>query len=107
MDEQKVRSINEFASSGLKPARTYMVDISPEESRKRLTERASASGASPAEQMDRIEQKKLDYHRKVREGFLAIAKEEPNRVCLVDGNQSINEVFEAIVKDCERLIEQV
>jgi dTMP kinase len=106
MDEQKVRSINEFASSGLNPIRTYMVDISPEESRKRLTERAANNGAAPEAQLDRIEQKQLDYHRKVREGFLHIASEEPERVKLINGARSITEVFEEIARDCEGLIKQ-
>ncbi len=102
---EQVRAINAFASSGLQPVRTYMVDITPEESRKRLNQRASAGG-SQGESLDRIEQKQLDYHAKVREGFLNIAAEEPERVLLVNGAREAEAVFDDIVKDCERLIQQ-
>lgn len=43
---------------------------------------------------DRMESAGLEFHKKVREGYLKIAQEEPLRVKVVNANNSIEEVFE-------------
>jgi dTMP kinase len=104
IDPAVVEEINRFASSGLQPARTYLLDIPAEVGYERLRSRA---GAQPQAGLDRIEQKALDYHRKVREAFLKIAREHQQRVCLVDANRTEDEIAEDILKDCQRLLDQV
>lgn len=107
VDLEQVRSINAFAARSIDPVRTYMIDIPPEISRDRIARRTQNNGQSAQDapqELDRIEQKQLDYHRKVREGFLTIAKQDWQRVCLVDGNRSIEEVFETIKTDCRQLL---
>ena len=106
IEADEVRTINTFASSGLQPDRTYMIDISPEESRRRLIERASVAYDSQAVSLDRIEQKQLEYHRKVRDGFLDIARCNSDRVLLINGDRNIADVFEDVVADVERLLTQ-
>ncbi|WJH36350.1 dTMP kinase [Paenibacillus sp. CC-CFT747] len=101
MNREAVEAINRFATSGLKPDRTYLLDVSPEISRERLLNRAG--GGSPAV-LDRIEQKGLDYHRKVREGFFAIAEAEPVRVRLVKADRSPDAIFAEILEDCLQLL---
>jgi dTMP kinase len=103
MDEAIVKSISAFASSNTQPSRTYMLDISVEESRRRLNNRAAEFNAIP---LDRIEQKELDYHRRVREGFLKISRYENKRVLLLDANRPVEEISQDIIKDCHRLIQQ-
>lgn len=96
IDEQVVRSINAFASSGLQPNRTYMLDLSAEVGRDRILARTGGQSQG----LDRIEQKELDYHRRVREGFGRIAAQEPSRVCRIDANRSIDEITSDILTDC-------
>lgn len=103
LDEAAVRAASEFAVNGLKPHRTYMLDLTAEESRSRLTARASAAESGSAE-LDRIERKPLDYHRRVREAFLRIAAAEPQRVLLLDATKPPKELASLILSDCKRFL---
>ncbi len=69
-----VDAANHLATSGLTPDRTIVLDLDPTEGLRRATH----SGA------DRLEAEDLAFHQAVREGFLAIAAEEPTRVMVVD-----------------------
>jgi len=99
----EVASINRFATGGLQPRRTYLLDVPVEVSRERLLARAGAAGGSA---LDRIEQKETGYHERVREGFLLIARAEPGRVKLLDANRPVEDIAEEIESDCERLLEE-
>ena len=103
IDASFVRAASEFAVGGVKPHRTYMLDLTEEDSRQRLSARATAAGAGEAE-LDRIERKPLSYHRSVREAFLKIAADEPERVLLLDATKSPKELAEVILADCKRFL---
>lgn len=96
-----VRMINQFAASALSPHRTYMLDIPVETSVLRLQERVRQQGGA----LDRIEQKQIEYHQRVREGFHNIAKEHPERIVLIDADRDLNAVARDIIADCNRLLE--
>lgn len=74
---EAVRQVNAFATGGLLPDLTLLLDVTPEVGLARVGRRALASSG------DRIEQRKLDYHRRVREYYLRLADEEPGRVRVV------------------------
>lgn len=97
MDRSTVEEINRFASSNLQPDRTYLLYLEPELSQKRLIERNG-------DILDRIEQKDIAYHRRVSEGFKSLAKENPQRILMIEGNQSKEAIFNIITKDVEKLI---
>ncbi|MFS1510869.1 dTMP kinase [Chengkuizengella sp. SCS-71B] len=101
IDQKTIKGINHFASSGLQPTRTYMMDVSVKESKTRLSQRINKKGEII---LDRIEQKAHDYHKKVREGFLEIANENPDRVYLINANQPIDVISEEILKDMTILL---
>jgi dTMP kinase len=102
---ETVRAINHFASSGLQATRTYILDVPVEVSLARLHQRASGTD-SAAQQLDRIEQKNVEYHSRVRAGFHQIAAEHPNRVRVIDANRSEEEIAGDILRDCNRLLEE-
>jgi dTMP kinase len=104
VDEEMVRLINRFASSGLTPHRTYMLDVPVEVSLARLSRRQSATSSAA---LDRIEQRALDYHRKVREGFKRIADQNRHRVIVIDANRPEEEITVDITCDCNRLLKQM
>lgn len=93
---QKILEINDFATGGLTPDRSYLLDISPEQAQKRLMARSG-------ETLDRIEQKGIDYHKKVRYGFLQLYKQHRDRILLLDGHQSEEAIFSLIKKDFESI----
>jgi dTMP kinase len=82
-----VRRLDAFARGNLTPDLTFLLDLPPEVG----LERARATG--PA---DRVEREALEFHRRVREGFLAIAEAEPGRVVLLDAQLDIAELAQLI-----------
>lgn len=97
---EKVVQINEFAINGLTPNRTYYIDVDPTIARARML--AREVGQEEVKGLDRIEQKQLDYHMRVREGFQRIYEENKQRMVKIDGGQSISTVFDTIIADLER-----
>jgi len=82
-DPVLIRLINELAVGGLLPQITLCLDEEPELALKRT-------------KGDRIEQRDLDYYRKVRLGYHQIAQAEPERFVLIDASGTIDQVFEKI-----------
>jgi dTMP kinase len=100
---EQVAEISRYAAGGLQPDRTYLLDVPVEVSRERLLARAMSAGNSG---LDRIEQKEIEYHQRVRDGFLLIARTDAHRVLLVNANRSIDEIAADINGDCDRLLER-
>lgn len=102
-DKKAIAAINRFASSGLQPRRTYLLDVPVEVSRERLLARANASGGAG---LDRIEQKDIEYHGRVRDAFLLIAQTNAHRVLLVNAARTEDEIAADIGTDCARLLKE-
>jgi dTMP kinase len=96
-DVETVVSINEFAAGGLKPDRSYFIDLPPDIGRERMLHRYEG------EALDRIEQKDLNYHETVREGFHEIYRKNIDRICFLDGSKEINHIFSSIKEDFDLL----
>ncbi|OAA29749.1 thymidylate kinase [Kosmotoga arenicorallina S304] len=90
---ETVRSLNRLATGNLKPDLTFLIDISPEDAEKR--KRAQ-------EKNDKIERESLDFFKRVREGYLKIAKAEPERVKVINGNDDPELIHTNIVKIFEQ-----
>ena len=58
------------------------------------------------QQLDRIEQKNVDYHSRVRAGFHQIASDHPDRVLVIDANRSVDQIAADIWQDCKQLLEE-
>jgi dTMP kinase len=91
LDLQTVRRCCEYAAGGLVPDLTLLVDVSPELSRERVLARSAASGV-PA---DRMEREDGGFHERVRAGYLALARDEPSRVRVLDGSRSAEALIES------------
>jgi len=79
---EKVREINKFATGGLEPDLTIFFDIPPEISLERI----------PLEKVDRLEQEKIEFHRDVYNTYIALSKENPDRIKLVRADREISEI---------------
>ncbi|MBX3118131.1 MAG: dTMP kinase [Fimbriimonadaceae bacterium] len=81
LDRALLRELNEFATGGLKPDLTLLFDLDPE------------VGLARVQGKDRLDAEPLEFHKKVRQGFLELAREEPARWRIVDASKSKEEVF--------------
>ncbi|MFT8872676.1 MAG: dTMP kinase [Sporolactobacillus sp.] len=100
----EVEAINRFATEGFHPDRTYLIDVAPEIGRQRILERSG--GQQGSETLDRIEVRKLDYHRRVRAGFLDLYAKDRQRICLIDGAEDADSVFQTIVSDASQFLSE-
>jgi dTMP kinase len=76
-----VNEINRFAVGNVMPDLTIVIDVPTEVSLQRIRQRAS-------DLPDRMERQNITFYNKVREGYLLLAKEWPQRVIVIDGTQS-------------------
>ena len=92
MDLEALERVNQFAISGRKPDLTLLLDLDIERGFERLANRYSDGKASA----DRFEREARDFHHRVRDGYHALAVKEPERFCVVDADQGVEAVADAI-----------
>src|SRR5579863_324887 len=92
LDTDVVRDLDRIACRGLKPDITFLIDIDLETSLMRARRRNERVG--PAE--SRIDEESAAFHERVRQGYLALAKAEPDRIVTIDGCAGIGEVAQRI-----------
>ncbi|WP_316522733.1 dTMP kinase [Kitasatospora brasiliensis] len=81
----EVSRISRWATGGLLPDLTVVLDVDPTRARERFTEA-----------LDRLESEPTEFHQRVRAGFLALAAADPARYLVVDGSQAPGFVTTAI-----------
>ena len=86
VDDKLIRGLEELALNGHKPDLTIILDMDPEVAFRRVGER-ELEGALTATG-DRFEKEDLDWHRKLRDAFLAIAESNPDRCVVIPASQS-------------------
>ena len=96
LNPEFIRVINEYSSMGLKPNLTLLFDLPVEVGLQRATERDNRLKDSSFS--DRFERESLNFHNKVREGYLNILKKEPERFRLIDATNEINKIQEEVRK---------
>ena len=89
ISENEVVMLNNFATGGLMPDLTILLDLSVEESRKRRQGR----GAQTGESEDRIESEADSFHEKVRQSFLKQAKAQPQAWLVLDAKETPETLF--------------
>lgn len=80
LDPMGIRELNAYATDGLTPTLTLLLDVDPEVGLKRLTTK------------DRLDAEPIMFHRKVREGFLIEARRDPERWRIVDASKTVDQV---------------
>ncbi len=87
---EDLQAITRFATGGLKPDLTLLIDVPVEIGLRRKR------GGSGKDDWNRMEQERLAYHRRVREGYLKLAEQEPQRWVVLDGRTPLHELQEHI-----------
>lgn len=92
-----VLAVNLTAIQNTLPDITLFIDIDPKTS---LDRRFSVS------KTDRLENEKIQFHQRVYEGYLALCKRFPNRIKRIDGNGSIDHIYELMMIEINQCIEK-
>lgn len=88
LDLDEINSLNNIATGGIKPDLTYVFDVDVETSAKRV-----------GDEKDRMESAGKEFFNRVRNGYLELAKKEPQRIKVIDSTRSIEEVFQNVLKE--------
>lgn len=91
---ESIRRAGNIATGGIWPDRAYFFDLPVE---------TGLARRGKAQAFDRMEQKAIEYHQRVRNGFLALQKEDPHRIKLIDGTRPIEETQKIILEDFRKL----
>ena len=91
LGEDVIEYLNNFATTGLTPDLTLILDLSPEEGLKRADDREHG------QEKDRWEAQKISFHKKVRSCFLGMAERNPDRYKIVAADQKIEDIQKDII----------
>lgn len=88
IDFKLIEQLNQIATGGLKPELTILFDLDSSEGLSRLHPGGH----------DRMEREALQFHLKVREGYLSLVKAEPDRFCVIDASKPFSTVQDELRK---------
>jgi dTMP kinase len=88
LEPAEVRQLSAWATDGLVPHLTVLLDIDPIAGKERL--------ASARTRYDRLEAEKAEFHARAREAYLRMAEEEPQRFLVVDATLPIEQIAQII-----------
>jgi dTMP kinase len=91
-----IRKLEEISCGDIRPNHIFILDLAPEKRQARLRKK----GGSP----DRLEQENDGFFSRVRDGFLALARENPALGTVVDASQAPEAVHEAILGNVRKLL---
>jgi dTMP kinase len=90
LDVGFIRTLNAFSSQTVTPERTLLFDLPVEDGLVRAEKRAA--GIRPEAAEDRFEREEKAFHMRIREGYLSLAVEEPERFRVIDGAADVETV---------------
>lgn len=94
LDVAEVEEVARWATGDLRPHLTVVLDLEPEHGLGRFTER------------DRIEGESPEFHQRVREAFVGMAKDAPDHYLVLDARAPVDEIHRRIVERLEPLLSQ-
>jgi dTMP kinase len=103
LDRELIRLINDYSSLFLKPDMTLLFDLPVKIGLQRATARNNKL-KDPAS-TDRFERENIEFHRRIREGYLDILKKDPDRFRLIDANRDIDTIQEEVRRHISDLID--
>lgn len=92
-DIDRINLLNNIATDGMKPDLTFVFDIDVETSQQRV-----------GSEKDRMESAGMDFHNRVRQGYLKLAENEPNRIKVIDAKKSIPNIHDEVVEIIESFL---
>jgi dTMP kinase len=96
LGEKLVSRLNKLATADLKPSLTVLVDVPV-----KVGQGRKASGV-----LDRLERERVEFHERVRQGYLQVARRAPGRFKIVDGTLPVEELERMIFSHVEELLKR-
>ena len=90
---EQINILNDIATKGIKPDLTIIFDVDLETAQERV-----------GNTKDRMEKEGFEFHKRVKEGYLEIAKKYPDRIKVINSNQKIDKVFSDLKKIIDKVI---
>lgn len=91
-----ISQIVQLATGGLKPDLTLLFHVSIKESTNRTTRRSTSRSSTTKVPRDRLDIENADFHTRVRDAYLQIARAEPERVKLIDSSGPVEKTHERV-----------
>lgn len=95
---ETIQELNTIALQGRAPDLTLLFDGEPAELAKRVNRRGQA---------DRMEAEKADFHRRVREGFLTVAQQDPKRIRVFNALESVEALHQQVMQTLQKALQGV
>lgn len=99
LDLELVTALNAIATGGLEPDLTFLLDVPVDVGTSRV------DGRKTAKEEDSIGAEAIDFHERVRSGFLALADAEPDRIVVIDATEPREAVLRSAVAHLELALE--
>ncbi len=103
IDIRMIETINGFATENIAPHITFVLDVDPAEGLRRARSRNQKNMMEE----DRMERESMDFHQRVREGYLKWAMEYPERIFVIRSDREKEEVHKEIVEIVENVIREI
>ena len=104
IDVSLIQQLNRLVLEGLVPDITFVLDLDPEIGLKRAWKQIKDGSRSEAE--TRFENEKLQFHESVRNGYLELARQEPDRFVVVDASRDPLKVSEQMLEYLEKYLKK-
>jgi dTMP kinase len=98
LDLERINHLNQIATDGVRPDVTFVLDLPVEIGLQRVQN--SRGG------LDRLEREKIEFHRRLREGYQILAKQEPQRLRIINAQVSPEQVYAQIQAIIQPLLQQ-
>ena len=95
IDKSIINELNKFSTENLYPDITFLLDLNVEEANKRTKKRKDTSNK---DQILKFENEENIFHQKIRDGFLKIAKNNKDRINIIDASLDQKEILKLIIE---------
>jgi dTMP kinase len=98
LNKSMIKYLNQVSSSGLCPNLTILLDVPVKVCLKRKAKEKKGK--------DRLEKEKLEFHQKIRDGYLKIAQKNKKRIKIIDGREDQEKTWQKVKASVDSLLEQ-
>ena len=101
IDLSVINTLNDIVAPDLKPFISFLLDIDVQEGLTRVEHRTQNTEHRLQNTKDRFELETIEFHSRVRKGYLELAREESGRIKLIDASKSPDEVSRKVIEILE------